>query len=405
MKWQFSLPHLQLAKLIAIAIALTTLLSACSLPRVSAQQRTFLDLSLEFLGEYQLPTQKFQDTTVGGLSAIAYDRRSDRFLALSDDKSVLAPARFYTLKIDLSDTGIQNIKVENVTTLKTQDGKTYPKNSIDPEGIAISPEQTAFISSEGLTSASIPTAIAEYDLQTGRLKQNFPIPQRYIPDAIGDKQQKGIANNLGLESLTINPTGSLPASGEPIRLFAATESALIQDRDPVQLDREGNPKTQITKCRLLHYLVSSGPPILISEHLYPLSPAPAGTAYHGLSELLAVDTGGHFLSLERSLGFFGFNIRIFQIATGAATDTSNILSLKGEIRAVEPVKKQLLLDLSEIGITLDNLEGMTIGPRFPDGSQSLILVSDNNFSDKQVTQFLLFRLKNERTLTNRQESE
>ena len=396
MKSRFSIPHFQFAKLLAIAITLVTLLSACSLPRVSAQQRTFLDLSLEFLGQYQLPAQNFQDTTVGGLSAIAYDRKSDRFLALSDDHSVLAPARFYTLKIDLSDTGIQNIKIENVTTLKTQDGKTYPKNSIDPEGIAISPQKTVFISSEGVAAPSIPPAIAEYDLQTGRLKQNFPIPQRYIPDAIGDNQQKGVLSNLGLESLTLNPTGSIPASGEPIRLFAATESALIQDRDPVQLDQEGKPKPQITKCRLLHYLVSSGPPILISEHLYPLSPAPAGAVYHGLSELLAVDTGGHFLSLERTLGFFGFNIRIFQLATGAATDTSNILSLKGEIRAVEPVKKQLLLDLNEIGITLDNLEGMAIGPRFPDGSQSLVLVSDNNFSDKQVTQFLLFRLKNGR---------
>jgi hypothetical protein len=50
------------------------------------------------------------------------------------------------------------------------------------------------------------------------------------------------------------------------------------------------------------------------------------------------------------------------------------------------------LDLSELGIYLDNLEGMTLGPRLPDGSQSLVLVSDNNFNDIQLTQFLLFRL-------------
>lgn len=56
------------------------------------------------------------------------------------------------------------------------------------------------------------------------------------------------------------------------------------------------------------------------------------------------------------------------------------------------VKKKLLLDLKELGILLDNLEGMTLGSRLPDGTQSLLLVSDNNFNSEQVTQFLLFRL-------------
>lgn len=384
--------------ILTIAVTLITLLSACSLPRVSAQQRTFLDLSLEYLGEYQLPEQKYQGTAVGGLSALAYDRRSDRFYALSDDQSVFAPARFYTLKLALSDTGIQKVEIENVTLLKTQDGKPYPKYSIDPEGIALSPQKTVFISSEGVARNNIPPSVGEYDLQTGRLHQSFPVPQRYIPDTNSEKQQQGVGDNLGFEALTLNPTGSIPASGEPIRLFTATESALIQDRDPVQLDEQGNPKPQITKCRLLHYLVTDNPPILLTEHLYPLAPAPVGAAYHGLTELLAIDTGGHFLSLERSFGIFGLTVRLFQIATGAATDTSGIVSLKGELRAVTPIKKQLLLDLNELGITLDNLEAMTLGPRFPDGSQSLILVSDNNFSNTQITQFLLFRLKNEREI-------
>ena len=33
---------------------------------------------------------------------------------------------------------------------------------------------------------------------------------------------------------------------------------------------------------------------------------------------------------------------------------------------------------------------MTFGPKLPDGRQSLILVSDNNFAATQFTQFLLF---------------
>ena len=55
-------------------------------------------------------------------------------------------------------------------------------------------------------------------------------------------------------------------------------------------------------------------------------------------------------------------------------------------------RKTLLLDLDELGIPLDNVEGMTFGPRLPDGRRSVVLVSDNNFAASQFTQFLLFAL-------------
>jgi len=379
---------------LGLTLILLTFISSCALPRVTAQQRMFLDLSLEFLGEYQLPKEiKFQDTPVGGLSGITYDRQRDRFYAISDDRSDLAPARFYTLSLDLKNSKIQKVEIEKVTFLKGKDGKTYPKGSIDPEGIAVIPQGTLFISTEGVTNQGLPPFIGEFDLKSGNLKQNLPMPQRYIPDGKGEQQQRGVRDNLGFESLTLNPTGSLPASGEPIRLFTVTESALAQDLDPVIKDEQGKPLPQISKCRLLHYLISDGPPVIISEHLYPLSPPPAGAMYHGVTELLAVDQGGHFLSLERSFGLAGFQINLYQIFTGTATDTSQIASLKGELGGVQAVKKKLLLDLKELGITLDNLEGMTFGPRLSEGSQSLILVSDNNFQKEQKTQFLLFKIK------------
>jgi hypothetical protein len=52
----------------------------------------------------------------------------------------------------------------------------------------------------------------------------------------------------------------------------------------------------------------------------------------------------------------------------------------------------LLLDLDELGIPLDNVEGLTLGPRLPDGGRSIVLVSDDNFAASQFTQFLLFAL-------------
>ena len=46
--------------------------------------------------------------------------------------------------------------------------------------------------------------------------------------------------------------------------------------------------------------------------------------------------------------------------------------------------------------TVDNLEGMTWGPKLPNGERSLILVSDNNFSATQVTQFVALAVPSER---------
>src|SRR5919199_1147453 len=95
-----------LSLLSVVAIALLSLVMAGCDPSqaLTAEERTFLNLSLNFLGEYQLPKMNFKDTPVGGLSAITYDRQRDRFYALSDDRSQYAPARFYTLQLILDRT-------------------------------------------------------------------------------------------------------------------------------------------------------------------------------------------------------------------------------------------------------------------------------------------------------------
>ena len=57
-----------------------------------------------------------------------------------------------------------------------------------------------------------------------------------------------------------------------------------------------------------------------------------------------------------------------------------------------PATKELVLDLDDLGIPLDNVEGMTFGPRLPDGRRSVVLVSDDNFAPAQFTQFLLLAI-------------
>ena len=103
----------------------------------------------------------------------------------------------------------------------------------------------------------------------------------------------GIRDNLSLESLTINAPSGAAGMIEPFRLFTAAESSLVQDynEDPAQP----------LNTRFLHYLIGQNQSTLIAEHLYPLDLEPPGTLLNGLSELLVIDQGGHFLALERAL--------------------------------------------------------------------------------------------------------
>lgn len=379
------LPYQYLINLFVVCVLVS--LTACTPPkRVSATERMFRNFALEFVAQYEIPKTKFKDTVIGGLSAIAYDRQADRFYVLSDDRGRRSPARFYTFKLKLKSTPQQPVKIasfepQELILLKDSQGNNYPVEKIDPEGLALSPRKTVFISSEGNTSKNIEPFISEFDLTTGKKIGDVRLPQRFLPSQDSAKPQ-GVQENLAGESLTINRTG-LPA--DPFRLFTATESALIQD---VNLAEEVQ-----ARIRFLHYVINPvGDPLLVAEHLYLLESAPVEVISNGLTELLALPTEGYFLSLERTFGFTGAGAKIFQVVIGNATDTSNLASLKGDLALIRPLKKQLLFNLEDLGIYLDNLEGMTIGPRLPDGSQSLVLISDDNFNDEQISQLLLFRL-------------
>jgi hypothetical protein len=374
-------------------VGIAFFLTSCSADLPSeASSRIFNKLSIEYVGEYQIPNDFLvKNTTVGGLSGLTYDRQRDLFYAISDDRGDKAPARFYTLKLDLDTTNpkrveLRRVDITDVTLLKNANGENYPRSETDTEAIALTPESSVFISSEGDRNKKILPFINEFDLKTGRVKQALPIPQRYLPDTEG---KLGFQNNLAFESMTLSPTGTLPASGEPLRIFAASESALMQDKEVAKVAKDG--KIPGAKNRWLHYLLSDRAEI-VSEHLYQLDAPPLGSIEHGLSEIQAIDTSGHFLTLERSFGLTGFRVKLFQATMGGATDTSKIASFKGNT-TLQPIKKQLAFDLKELEIYIDNLEGMALGGRLPDGSQTLLLVSDNNFSKRQITQFLLFKFK------------
>jgi hypothetical protein len=123
---------------------------------------------------------------------------------------------------------------------------------------------------------------------------------------------------------------------------------------------------------------------------------PAGQfSVNGLVELLPLNNE-FLIAMERSFSVgapgTGNSIKLYEVAVPGATDVNGVDSLQGRLDRVRPARKTLLLDLDELGIPLDNVEGLTFGPRLRDGRRSVVLVSDNNFAATQFTQFLLFAL-------------
>lgn len=371
----------------SLILLLVLVLTSCAIPQIKAEDRLFLPVTVELLDVYTLPPQAFEGTTVGGLSALAYDRPRDRLYALSDDRGQFGPPRFYTLAVTLKPDGspkFDTVTFTAVTPLLDGDDNPYPRGGIDPEGMALSPRDTLFISSEGDVRQTVPPFIGEFDRETGQLMATLPLPERYLPDA-PDSPTRGVQNNLSLEALTVTGTPGGAGLIEPFRLFAATESALVQDYND-------DPSLPLNS-RFLHYLIGDDQATLIAEHRYPLDLEPSGAVVNGLTALLAIDPAGHFLALERAYGLRGLQVKLFQLATGGATDTSTIPSLRGDGSGSSPIRKQLVLDFADTPLAVDNLEGMTLGPRLPDGSQSLLMVSDNNFEGDRASQLLLLRLR------------
>ncbi len=344
--------------------------------------------SIEFIGQATLPTGLiFQKTEIGGLSGITYDVRNNLYYAISDDRGQKATPRFYTFTIDLSKGKLTNNDVipVGVTNLLNTSNQPFPPNTTDTEGIAITNQDTIFVSSEGDVDKLINPFIKEFALASGKTISTLPIPDKFLPDS---QKQKGIRNNLAFESLTITPNQKF--------LFTATENALIQD-SPAAKSGVG------TSSRILEYNLLTKQPE--REFLYQTEPVtplfnPTGKFASGLPDLLALNNQGNFLSIERSFTGLGFTVFVFEISLENATDIHNFDSIaKIDPDKIKPVEKKLLLDLRTLDVSLDNIEGLTLGAKLPDGQPSLILISDNNFNGLQQTQILAFKLKIESPLT------
>lgn len=342
-------------------------------------------LDLEFLGMAVYPGNRvLAGAPVGGLSGLTWEDTTETWLAVSDDAAVRGPARAYRLRIDLDDGRLEEDAVEvlEMIELRDTDGGSFAPHTVDPEGIAVLPDGTFYASSEGNAGEAIPPFVRRF-APDGAPLEELPLPPHLIPD--GD-ERRGIRQNTGLEALGLTADNRW--------LFTAAESALAQDGLANHPERD-------SPARLLRFDRSSGE--LASEHVYVLDPLPArpepsdGVAVKGITELLPL-TENHLLVLERTyVQGHGNTVQLYLATFSDATDVSGVPDLtpgtEGDRETVQPMRKHLVLDFATLGVPVDNLEGMALGPDLPDGRRLLLVVSDNNFNaDTQISQFLAFAL-------------
>ena len=340
---------------------------------------------LEFIGEALLPPGlQVEGRSVGGLSGIAYEPESGRFYVVSDEPGNRFPASFFVLEIDLTQgrLGEGGVRVTDVVTLQGESGRAFKANSVDPEGAAFTGAGNLLVSSEGQAAAGIPPFLREFELD-GRPVRTFVLPDRYLPLPDG-----GVRHNLAFEALTVTPDHRYA--------IVATENALAQD----------GPKSTVetrSPSRIARFDIQTA--LLVDEYLYWVEPvaSPAtlvgGLEVAGLVELIALDET-HLLSLERSFSMGAGNaIRLFLVSLEGATDISGYDSLAEiDLDTIRPAAKQLVVDLADLGVNLDNLEGMSFGPQLADGRRSLVLLGDDNFNfPVQVSQILAFAVSTEPT--------
>ena len=351
---------------------------------------------LRLIGEATLPHRMdFQGTTVGGLSGIDYDPASGLYVLISDDRSILSPARAYTARLPLTATGLGTPQLESVTLLRNAQGTPFPKRQQarptdevpDPEAVRWLADGRVLWASEGWVHRGMGPALHESRMSDGQLVRTLALPPMFTPQPSAGT---GPRDNLAFEGLALTP--------DKRTAWVAMENALLQDGPSPRVGAEGGP------CRITAFDLASGQAVRQIAYVPDAIPArgplpgltpPVVYADNGISEILMQDTH-HMLVLERAyvLGQ-GMSLRLYRIDTRTASDTLGLDQLQPGNH--HSAAKTLVADFATLGLTqLDNTEGMTWGPVLHDVQdngrriRTLVVVSDDNFRSAQITQFAAF---------------
>jgi len=373
-----------------LIIALLFIFSSCSSSKSSQNSK---DIShLKFLSSYIIPyNYQYNRTTVGGLSGIDYNPVKNEYYCISDDRSDKNAARFYTMGITLNDNKIDSVYFLKSTFLKGPDGKDYPSSQLnpyrtpDPECLRYDANNNTFIwGSEGEKIISseknilVNPAITIIDSQ-GNYIDTFSLPRQMLMTT----HNYGPRRNGVFEGLTFLDNYK--------SLLVSVEVPLLQD------GAEAGTGDSSGIIRMIKFDVASRKPV--AQYAYKIDPVAhpplpfSGFRINGISDILSLGKG-KLLVIERSFsnGRLSCTVKVYLASLDNATNVQSFDSLKAK-NNFQIINKKLILNMDNLGIYIDNIEGVTFGPTLPDGKRSLIFIADNNFNPLEQSQVLLFEVE------------
>ncbi|HEV8283256.1 MAG TPA: esterase-like activity of phytase family protein [Chitinophagaceae bacterium] len=346
---------------------------------------------LQFLGEYDIPNSlPFKGTIVGGLSGIDYDADKNVYYLISDDPSSKGPTRFYTAQIHLSEKGIDSVPILEVTALLNPQGEPYADitkdriHSADVEAMRYDKTRDELIwASEGQRFMNAQTMVLQDPSivimnRNGRYKDSFELPANMHTQA----EEKGPRHNGVFEGVSFDKNYR--------NVYVSVEDVIYEDGPRAGIG-DSTAWIRILKFDRATKKQSAQYAYKIDPVPYPPNP-PGAFRINGVSDILYLGEN-KFMVIERafSTGRQSSAIRVYLADISNAEDISSVNSLF-QNPPQKPIKKRLLLNMDNLNRFIDNIEGVTFGPVFPNGHHSLIFVADDNFSKTQKTQFLLFEV-------------
>ncbi|MBJ6122608.1 esterase-like activity of phytase family protein [Sphingomonas sp. BT553] len=367
---------------------------------------------------------------LGGFgSDLSYDAATGMFWGMSDrgpGGGVLPYAprlQGFTLDIDNNSGAINGFNLQSTVLFKQANGQDFsglnPQilngsaatlgGSLDPEGLARLPNGNLLVSDEYGPS------VYEFT-PAGNFVRAFATPANLVPKDTGGTTNyvdgrstitTGRQDNRGFEGLTVSPDGKTA--------YAVLQDPLVDEGRNTNNGTTNSEGRFSRNVRIVAYDVATGTEK--AQYIYQLEAVAdingriPGTANDfninaqgrsiGVSAIQAV-SDGTLLVLERDNRGLGVDDptaatpvgskRIYRIDLAGATDVSKI-SLSGTNTlpaGVNPVAKtatpflDIAAALRAMGMTVpEKIEGFAFGPRLADGSYTLIVVTDNDFSVTQ----------------------
>lgn len=313
-------------------------------------------LRIEYRDKFEIASDALQGgKRFGGLSGIDYDAKSGDFYLITDDRLGGSDSQCYKFHFSFKGINIDTLTLSSLISLKSDSPGISQQANVDFESIRFNPvDNDIVVGNEGGSIGK--SDIRIYHLN-GALKYRFPVDSAYLNE---------LRPNKSFESLSF--------SSDYKSLYYAAETALWSDGEEASLKNgslirviKSKAQTGKVEQQFLYWLEK------IPKKAEVRPPWNGLGCDNGLSEILVLDKQ-NFLMLERSGAYradggFDYTCRVFLASIPKTEQRKQVVELQ----------KELLFDFSLLPFKTYNIEGVTLGPVL-NGKQTLLFVSDNNFS-------------------------